>query len=695
MRPLIAPRLTALAIFCASSIGCGGAGSEEAAATRRQAPVEVPAAGSILLVTLDTTRADVLGFAGGPAPTPNLDGLADRGLVFDQAYTTAPMTLPAHASMLTGLLPAEHGVRENARVLGPDHPRLADRLRAAGFATAAFVSGYPLARGFGLAAGFEVYDDRFVADSTSAGVTSAERRADVTTARAATYLHTLAGRPALVWVHLFDPHEPYAPPEAFRGRTGDPYLDEIAFLDDQLGGLLEAFWAHAGDGPWTVVVAGDHGEGRGDHGEMLHGNLLYQGVMRVPLLVVGHDIPPRRRADPVSVLQVFDTVLDRAGLDGPRTLLSPRGEPVLGEAMKPFLQYGWQPQVMAVHGTVKAIRASGLEVYDVVADPGERTDLSRQDGVLDRALREALRAYPFVPERPSATPQSLSAEDRARLASLGYAGWDGTPTALRDNAPDPRAMVGLFADLDRGSGLFVAGRYAEALPIFERVHEDDPNNLMVAVRLAVAASVLGRDEVAERYFGRARTIDPSSADVRHYEGLHALRRGDLDAAAVLLESALATMPDRVATLDGLVRVREAQLRPFEAVALAERAVALAPSADRWARLGSLRMALGETAAAIVAFEACRDFGGDHFDHGLELGVLYLASRRIADARDALDAVPASHPARPMVLFKRAQVAVLLDEVDRVERVRRAWAVADATTRPLIEREALFRDLAWR
>ncbi len=638
---------------------------------------------SILLVSLDTTRADSLGYESTEARTPNLDALADRGVRFSQAYTTAPMTLPAHASMLTGLYPADHGIRENARYLGDSHELLAERLQETGYVTAAFVSGLPLSRQFGLARGFDHYDDEIEEDA-------AERDAVETTDRALAWLAKPTERPAFLWVHYFDPHEPYEPPEPFRSELADPYLGEIAFMDREIGRLLEGFEAQA-DGDFRILVVGDHGEGRGDHGEALHGNLLYQGVMRVPLLIAGSDIDAGELTHPVSVRRVFDTVLAWAGEERPYRLIGGEKETVLGEAMKPFLQYGWQPQVMAVTDGVKVIHSGGVEIYDVLEDRREENDLAGQrelDGELRRTITEYLSKIDKVQDEQS-SPERVSQADRERLASLGYVSWGGR-TRIREDAPRARDMAHLFGDLDRGSGLFVHQRYDEAIPVFEKVFEKDPGNLMVALRLAVASSVTGRDRQADEYFEHAREIDPESVDVRHYQGLHYYRQQRWEDAGALLASVVAEMPGRLPALEALARIREAQGRLADAAELLERVVEIETAPlESLLRLGDIRMGSGDTALAIHAFERAREIADTDFPRFLELGVLYLANRQVVEARDCLDRVPPSHPGYPMALFKRAQVSVLLDEPDREERIRLAYRQADGTTRPLIKNESLF------
>ncbi|HVS65553.1 MAG TPA: sulfatase-like hydrolase/transferase [Thermoanaerobaculia bacterium] len=636
---------------------------------------------AILLVTLDTTRSDRLGFEGAPVATPTLDRLAASGVRFEHAYTTAPMTLPAHASILTGLLPPEHGIHENSRRLRGDVPLLQEQLRDAGWTTAAFVSGLPLARQFGLARGFGHYDDELAAGAT-------ERRADATSDRAIEWLRSLERERdrVFLWVHYFDPHEPYDPPEPFRSEhPDDPYLGEIAFMDRELGRLVEVFEERFAPAERRIVVAGDHGEGLGDHGESLHGNLVYDSVMRVPLLLAGAGLEPEVVESPISTRRLFDTVLTWAELAPP----GDDDEVVVAEGMKPYLQYGWQPQVMAVLGSMKAIRAGGLELYDLAADPAETRDLSGSLP-LDPRLEAALGGYPIPAAGGGAS--ELAAEDRTGLAALGYVSWDGE-AVLQEDAPSPAEMTHLFDDLDRGSGLFVRGAYAQAIPVFERIAAEDPGNLMVIVRLAVASSLVGRLEEADRLFERAADLRPGSLDVRHYRALHLLRAGRWRDAEPLFEEVLAEMPDRLPALAALAGIRERQGLLEEALRLYERIASLeARPAAALARIGTLRMARGETAAAIRAFERARGLDPEGFGHQLELGVLYLAERRLDDAAAALDAVSPSHPEQPMALFKRAQVAVLRAEPDAEERVRRSWLAADAITAPLIRSEKLFRGI---
>ena len=643
---------------------------------------------SILLITLDTTRADRLGIETRQVDTPQLEALTARGLYFTQAYSTTPTTLPSHTSMLTGLYPTEHGIRENGRRVSTELDLLPALLKDRGYTTAAFVSGFPLSGQFGLARGFDIYDDDFGAERT-------ERTATETTDLAMTFLKEETGT-LFLWVHFFDPHDPYEPPEPFRSQyPDDPYAGEIAYMDQEVGRLIAAFEARFEGRPRKVIVIGDHGEGLGDHGEELHGNLLYQGAMRVPLIVAGTDIVPGATDKAVSVKQVFSTVLGWAGGEKSGGLLGEVEEPVLAEALKPYLQYGWQPQFMAIQDGIKVIRSGETEIYDVRADPEETQNLAGQIEVSPE-LREAISTYSVKALAAEDSGQGeLSQEAREKLASLGYFGSSSRPT-LRENAPNPKDMVHLYRDLDVGAGYFIRQEYEEAIPVFSRISESDPGNFMAALRLAVAYSAVGNGKKAEETFERARAIDPSSVDLRHYQAMHYLRSRQWEQAQPLFESVLAETPDRLPALKGLTQIYTRQGRIEDATRLLEQIVQIMDSPGlELARLGELRMAQGDTAGAIRAFEKAREILGKEFTFHLDLGVLYLANRQLTDSASSLDKVSTMHPAYPMALFKRAQVSVLLNEPDRQQRVRQAWTMADETTRPLIEQEQLFRDISFR
>ena len=636
---------------------------------------------SILLVTLDTTRADAIGPDAAGIRTASVNAVAARGRLFRQAYATVPETLPSHASLMSGLYAAGHGIHENARRLPDATPVLAAQLKAAGYRTAAVVASFVLARRFGLARGFDVYDDRLPEgrqDRTATEVTEAALAA----------LGGEASAPLFLWVHYWDPHHPYTPPAPFRNaHPTSPYLGEVAYMDAELGRLVEAFERRS-KGPTAIVIVGDHGEGLGDHGESQHGNLLYQSTMHVPLVVAGPGVTAGTVETPVSIRRVYHTVLDFAGLGAADSLRGESTDVVLGESMKPFLEYGWQPQIMAVHGTQKAIFAGATELYDLAADPREATDLAGRVDV-PAPLRAGLDDYPVPSPEAARSPGALSAEDRQKLASLGYVSATAAPV-VRKGAPRPVDMVRLFGALEEASTLFVQAKYAQVIPLLERILVEDRYNLDATLRLATARSALGQDAKAMDAFRRARELAPDSEDVRMYLALHLARGKDWAQAVPALEQIVAASPERLPAVEGLAMLRVRQGRMADAVSLTQQAWELkTPTAAELVRLGEMAMAAGKSSVAIEAFERGRGLQGAAFRNDLELGVLYLSARRFEDARAALDRVRGSHPAYPMALFKRAQVSVLLREPDAAARIAEARRRADATTRDLIAREKLF------
>ena len=614
---------------------------------------------SILLITLDTTRADAIGPEATGVETPSFNAVAARGLRFRQAYSTVPETLPSHSSMMTGLYPGGHGVHENARYLPATLPVAAERLKQAGYRTAAFVSSFALSRRFGLARGFDVYDETFAGDRS-------ERIAKETTDAVLAHLTQAdASQPLFLWVHYYDPHAPYTPPEPYRSKYArDPYRGEVAAMDEQIGRLVQAFERRAG-GTAAIAIVGDHGEGLGEHGEAQHGNLLYQATMHVPLVLAGPRVKAGVSDTPVSTRRIFHTLLDWAGLQIDHSLFEQEAavaEPVLGEAMKPFLEYGWQPQAMLVTGRYKAILAGKIEAYDLTADPGESRNLGSAVN-LSASVRKALEDYPVPSPDMARAPAVLDDEAKRRLASLGYVSAGAAPVVRKD-APRPADMTALLGSIDTASGLFAAGEYAKAIPVLEQILAADPYNLDAALRLATSHSSLGHEQQAVEAFRKAAAIAPKSQDVRHYLALHYARTKDWARAVPLLEQIVAESPDRLTAVDALATLK--------------------------ARQGMLAMDAGQTDVAIAAFERARTLKPADFQNDLELGVLYLAARRYEDARAALDRVQPSDPGYPMALFKRAQVSVLLNEPDKNMRIALARQKADATTRPLIERERLFR-----
>src|SRR5260221_4423619 len=426
-------------------------------------------------------------------------------------------------------------------------------------------------------------------------------------------------------------------------------------MDEQLGRLIHGIEQKL-SGPLAIVIVGDHGEGLGEHGEQQHGNLLYQATTHVPLLVVGPGVAAGTTDITVSTRRVFHTILDFGGVSAANSLRGKTPEIALAESMKPFLDYGWQPQVMAVEGHQKAILAGRLEVYDIVADPSETHDLAPQ-ATISRQGRSALQEYP-IPSADAAVAgasnNNLTQEERQKLASLGYVASGVGPT-VRNDAPRPADMAPLYPILDKASGLFVRSEYEEAIPLLEKIQAADPYNLDAALRLASAHSALGHEQQALAAFRKAEGIAPNSSDVKTYLALHYARGTEWEKAVPMLEQLVVTYPDRVPILEALAVIRERQQRFDDALALREKIYTLrTPTAGELVKMGELAMQTGQTATAIEAFQEARIAQPATFGHDLELGVLYLDAGRLQDARAALDLVPEASRGYPMALSNGTQ-----------------------------------------
>ncbi len=441
-----------------------------AALTAACGRADAPARPSLLIVTIDTLRADAVGASGDPGGssiTPHIDALRRQGTSFVAASTVAPLTLPAHGSLLTGWRPARLGLTVNGVAL-PALPveTLAERAAAAGWATAAFVSSTVLDRRHGLAAGFQHYDD----DLRAPGGPPAplERRGDHTVDAALAWDGWDDERPCVGWVHLYDPHAPYAAPGGRHGEDLPAYHDEVRWADAQFGRLLDGVRARRA-GPLLVVLTSDHGEGLGEHGEETHGLLLHEATMHVPLVFALYGADAQafpaagvERDEAVSLLDVTPTLLQLLdlpalpGTDGISLLTARRGRPLPLESRAPWFYYGFSPLAgVRVDGLklVGAPRAAdaGWRLHDLGADPRE---LAGEDG----------RGHALVAAVPSPDPEieALPAGDPAALAALGYLG-SRAPDGALANLPDPRAEMDLIVTLDRANSASVAGRPAEAL----------------------------------------------------------------------------------------------------------------------------------------------------------------------------------------------------------------------------------------
>jgi arylsulfatase A-like enzyme/Flp pilus assembly protein TadD len=518
----------------------------------------------VLLITLDTTRADRIGAYGyKTAATPNLDRLAAAGVRFEQALSPAPLTLPAHASLMTGREPYLHGVRNNGYfTLSPDAATLAEAFATAGYDTAAFVSAFVLDRQFGLAQGFSQYDDALDRAASGGASLESERRGDRTVDAVLRWMSERdavsrrsgqAARPFFVWVHLFDPHDPYAPPSPFRERfAASPYDGEIAFTDALVGNVLANTFA--GGTSTLVVVAGDHGESLGEHGESTHGLFVYESALRVPLIIAGAGVAaPAVIAEPVRLIDLAPTIADLAGLDalagvGGRSLRplftgkSARDEPpdVYAETYFPQFFMGWAPLRSLRVGRWKFIDAPEPELYDLSVDAGETSNVIARERARAQTLQRVLRST--AAQANAMTPTPMSAEARERLAALGYVSASPPSSAGDVGGADPKRMVGIFERLLEGNRALSRGDAAGAANIARQVLQKDTGNAFARLLEGRAALAENRNREAIAAFAAYLALVPQSADAHHWTALAAVRLGDRERALKAEEAALALDP---------------------------------------------------------------------------------------------------------------------------------------------------------
>ncbi|MDX1642789.1 MAG: sulfatase-like hydrolase/transferase [Thermoanaerobaculia bacterium] len=578
---------------------------------------------NLLLVTLDTVRADALGVNGNAAAaTPRLDALAASGVNFTRARSPVPLTLPAHASLLTGNLPPLHGVRDNGSYrLSDEELTLTELLRQRGYRTAAFVGSFVLDRRFGLAQGFETYDDRTWSEPAELESLEAERRGEEVYAAFARWLGGYSGaQPFFAWIHLYDPHAPYVPPEPFASRfADDPYAGEVAYTDRVLGSILDAVAARGLAGRTVVAVVGDHGEGLGEHRESTHSLLIYNSTLHVPMIVAAPGrIPAGRRVDRLTrTLDLAPTLLDYLGvataLGEARSLrawIEPETEtrggepdPVYSESLYAWLHLGWSPLRGLETERYRLIEAPRPELYDVVADPGETVDLAaeRPDDLrrLRRRLAELEEAFP--PPVVAAVRRELDGETAARLRSLGYLS-TAAPAGRADVAIDPKETIETWERIQQGIALFGRGRHAEAAALFESVLETGGPLPLAHEYLGASYMALERWEEALDAYRRALAAGVDSVRLRLDLARLALGRGEVEEARRELERALALDAASVEALHLSADLERRAGRAARAERLYRRALEINPDyLYSWNGLGMLAAGRGDGEAALTAF----------------------------------------------------------------------------------------------
>ena len=672
-------------------------------------PVTPVAAKSLVLVTIDTLRADRLGCYGNKTvETPHLDGVAAEGALAADASVQVPLTRPSHVSILTGLYPAEHGIRDNVSpALAAGVLTLAERLKGQGFSTAAFVSSIVLSRQSGLARGFDTYSDRFEAGADDARfLNTIQKRGDGPTAEAIGWLEAHRGSRTFVWLHLYDPHDPYEPPPPYAARYADqPYDGEVAW-SDELVGRLDAALVRLGLRKETLlVVTSDHGEGLGDHGEAVHGFFVYESTLAVPLLVRGPGIPAGTRvATTVRSVDLLPTMLDLLGTPVPegrsvsgRSLATafrggkaPADAATYAESLTPLLHFGWSDLRALREGRFKYVQAPRPELFDLRDDPKEARNLVRESPGKAEALRaelgrrlDAERAGARAPASAGAIPPELLEQ----LGALGYVGaGSGATTATPGADPkdkledykvvnaamregltrlrekDPVGAAARFESLlARGIASFEVHYYLARALVDQRqcrraiAHFDAALQRLPAygpayTGLADCHLSLGDPTRALAVLAKGKSVSPR--DARLFEAEAAIYR-QLEKpreAIAAYEAALLLAPQ-----DALLRVKLGELfrdarEPERAIALMREAVGLDPEpGEYWNALGMVLGGSEKLGEAEAAFREAVKRNANDAQYAYNLGLVLLRQGRREEAaaffRKALELAPRFAAAR--------------------------------------------------
>jgi len=638
-----------------------------------------PARPNLLLITIDTMRPDRLGCYGSRvAKTPAIDRLAASGAVFGRAFAHTPLTLPSHTSILLGTTPLQHGVHDNGNFKVPDSlPTLATFLKDQGYATGAFIGAFPLDARFGLDRGFDVYDENY-GSGTSLDFQFVERKAEAVVGSALSWLDGRTG-PWFVWVHVFDPHQPYEPPAPYAAQyKDDPYSGEVAYVDASLAKLFDYLDSSRQSGSTVVVLTGDHGQSLGEHGETTHGYFAYNSTLWIPLIVAGPGVKPVRVDANVSHIDIFPTICDLMGLPRPSYLqglsLVPalRGKdlstlaarPIYFESLFAYYRRGWAPLRGFIEGPRKFIDLPIPEVYDLGADFGEARKLAGPDVGKDKArLAGIIKAGSG--SLSAASPQ-LGAASREKLASLGYVG-GYQPPAKTTFAPadDLKTLLPFNRKLEQAQDLYFRGqaqpgialllelvrerpefddpylflvtiyekqgRLAEAEALLKAGATANPRNYKLAIEHGIVLAELGRNDEAVAVLDKAAGVIDWDPELWNYMGVAYWNEGDLSNAVTAYERALALDPKYGAVLANMGTVQTAiamrdkdPARLRQAMDLFKKALQADPrDASAYNGLGAAYRLSGDLDAAISCFEQALVLEPGHKLALFNLGTAYF------------------------------------------------------------------------
>jgi choline-sulfatase len=604
------------------SVLFSGLVSGASAASTKTASPKVRLRPNIILITIDTLRADHVSCYGAQAvKTPTLDGLANDGVLFERTISQVPLTWPSHAVILTGTYPFQNGVQDfTGQPLAPQFRSVAQALKQAGYATGAVVSAFVLDRSWGLARGFDFYDDAFSAETfQKKDIGLVDRRASESVDHAIAWLKKNPRRPFFLWLHLYDPHSPYDPPEPYRTQYRDHLYDgEIAYADHELGRLIAWLKQNELYDSSLIAALSDHGESLGEHGEDEHGFFVYNATVHVPLIVkpqAGSGIRVRRRGDPVETAAVAPSLLQLAGVTDvitrqfqSQSLFAANGDrdPAYSETFYPFSSFGWNPLHALESERFHYIEAPKPELYDLRSDPGETTNLAAQQPATVAVLKEQLQMRishsPFLEQNTSAG--NLSPDAQEKLRALGYFGFRASvsPEGLTAGLPDPKDKLWEFNAILKAEDAFQRGDTERAEAILRPVQAQDPKMYIIPFLLGEAA----------------------------------LRRQDWEEAAEQLQHCLELNPSFDNAMTGQARALAKMGRTDEARSWLNKAVQSNPQNYRaWYQIGLLESEHAVSAGQ-AAYERAVDIQPNFSQSQRELGLLLFKNKNYAAAAPHLE-----------------------------------------------------------
>ena len=638
----------------------------------REAP-DVVGPRHVVLITIDTIRNDYVGYSGsGKVKTPHLDRLAEGGVAFTQTRSPVPLTLPAHASILTGAYPPAHGVRVNGRDrLSEKHETLAEILKNNGYATAAFVGAFVLDRRFGLAQGFEVYDDRMGADVRLLENVEAERDAGAVASAFSAWLgQKTSDQPFFAWLHFYDPHSPYNPPEPYRSEfPNDPYAGEVAYTDAMVGRVMDDLQSRGLLERTLVAVLGDHGEGLGEHEEESHSLLIYHSTLRVPFLLHAPGlIDGGSKVEAVTqTVDVTPTLLDYLGLTpstGQGVTLRPLIDggaalerPLYSESLYASAHLGWSELRGLERDGFRYIEAPRPELYDLGNDPGERVDLLLAERSRAREMRRELQRLAEELETGSGEAAEIDSDTEARLRSLGYVSSSRPPQG--QSVVDPKDKMAVWNEIQVGIHEYGQGNHVLASRILEKVLATEKDVPLAYETLGSLYMQIGRHAEAEALYREALARGMEDADFHMNLGLLHYRRREWSEAEKELRVALELDPQSVAAMVHLGNALRASGQLEESISQYRMSLALSPRyLYAFDGLGIAYSKLGRQEEALGSFREVVRLDPDGAQGHFNLAVQLEQMGRTTEALESYnELIRRSGSGAPPELVRRAQAAV--------------------------------------